>query len=95
MEDFRWLRLQDTLLNRGWSWHDDALYAPHDTLWFSRKSGDASLAVFGEHMRQAAQASAEYIDVDPEHAQLHHDLVSLVEAIDEVLEVPVEPALMN
>lgn len=95
MEDFRWLRLQDTLLNRGWTWHDDALYAPHDTLWFARKSGDASLAVFGEHMRQAAHASAEYVGVDPEHAQLHHDLVSLVAAIDEVLDVPLDSTLVN
>ncbi|HEY6180538.1 MAG TPA: hypothetical protein VIX73_39115 [Kofleriaceae bacterium] len=61
------------------------MHAPHDTLSFSSESDDANLMSFREHMTLAAEASAAYVDVDVDHAALHEDLVSLVEALDEVL----------
>jgi hypothetical protein len=85
MQDARWLDLKDRLLDRGWTSHDDAMHAPHDTLSFSSESDDANLMSFREHMTLAAEASAAYVDVDVDHAALHEDLVSLVEALDEVL----------
>jgi hypothetical protein len=85
MHDARWHHLKDRLLQRGWTDHDDALHAPHDTMWFSSESRDANLLSFREHMTRAAEASAAYVDVDSDHAALHEDLVSLVEALDEVL----------
>ena len=85
MQDARWLHLKDRLLDRGWTSRDDAMHAPHDTMWFSSKTDDANLTSFRDHMTQAAAASAAYVGVDPDHAALHDDLVSLVEALDEVL----------
>lgn len=85
MQDVRWSHLKDRLLDRGWTSRDDAMHAPHDTMWFSSESDDANLMSFREHMTQAAAASAEYVEVDSDHAALHEDLVSLVEALDEVL----------
>lgn len=86
MSDARWLRLQDCLLDRGWTSRDDALCAPHATMWFSRTSDAANLTAFRDQIYKAARASAAYIDLDVEHAALHLDLVSLVDALDEVLQ---------
>jgi hypothetical protein len=85
MQDGRWLRLKDCLVDRGWTARDNAMYAPHETMWFTQSSRDANLASFRERMTMAAKASAAYIDVDIDHAALHLDLVSLVDALDEVL----------
>ncbi|HMG52880.1 MAG TPA: hypothetical protein VK601_05355 [Kofleriaceae bacterium] len=41
---------------------------------------------FRDQISQAATASAAYIDLDVDHAALHLDLVSLVDALDEVLQ---------
>jgi hypothetical protein len=85
MQDARWLLLKDCLLVRGWRSDDETLHAPHDTMWFASESEDANLVSFRDHMTLAAEASAAYVDVDVDHAALHEDLVSLVEALDEVL----------
>jgi hypothetical protein len=90
MQDVRWLRLKDRLLDRGWTSRDEALHAPHDTMWFSRNSDDANLMTFREKMKMAAKASAAYVDVDTDHAALHLDLVSLVDALDDVLDEPLK-----
>lgn len=86
MHGARWLRLKDCLLDRGWTTRDDALCAPHATMWFSRTSDDASLSNFRDQIRSAAEASARYIELDVEHAALHDDLTSLVDALDEVFQ---------
>jgi hypothetical protein len=85
MQDARWLLLKDCLLMRGWTWRDETMHAPHDTMWFASESEDANLVSFRDHMTLAAEASAAYVDVDVDHASLHEDLVSLVDALDEVL----------
>jgi len=85
MQDVRWLHLKDRLLDRGWTSRDDAMHAPHETMWISRKSDDANLISFREHMTLAAEAAAAYVAVDPDQAALRDDLVSLVDALDEVL----------
>jgi hypothetical protein len=82
----RWLRLQDCLRDRGWTTRDGTLYAPHATMWFSRASDGGSLSAFREQIRSAAEASARYVDLDVEHAALHDDLASLVDALDEVFQ---------
>jgi hypothetical protein len=86
MPDARWLRLQDCLMDRGWTSRDDALCAPHATMWFSRTSDRANLTAFRDQICKAAKASAAYVDLDVDHAALHLDLVSLVDALDEVLQ---------
>jgi hypothetical protein len=85
MLDARWTRLKDCLLDRGWTSDDEALCAPHETMKFARSSGDANLTAFRDTMVRAAQVSAAYVSVDSDHADLHDDLVSLVDALDEVL----------
>jgi len=85
MQDARWLQLKDRLLDRGWTSRDNALHAPHETMWLSRKSDEGNLTLLRDHIVLAAEASAAYVGVDSDHAALHEDLVSLVEALDEVL----------
>lgn len=85
MLDARWTRLKDCLLDRGWTSRDEALCAPHETMKFARSSDDANLTAFREQMVRAAEVSAAYVGVDSDHADLHDDLVSLVDALDEVL----------
>jgi hypothetical protein len=86
MQDASWTRLKDCLLDRGWTSRDDAFYAPHATMWFSRSSEQANMTAFRDQIRRAAAASAQYVDVDVDHAALHLDLVSLVDALDEVMQ---------
>jgi hypothetical protein len=86
MQDGRWSRLKDCLVDRGWTSREDAMYAPHHTMWFTRSSDDASLNRFRDRITIAARASAAYVDVDVDHAALHLDLVSLVDALDEALD---------
>ena len=86
MQDARWLRLKDCLLGRGWTSRDEVLYAPHATMWFSRTSEDANLSAFRAQICKAAAESAAYVDLDVDHAALHDDLVSLVDALDEVFQ---------
>jgi hypothetical protein len=86
--DARWLRLKDCLFDRGWTSDGDALCAPHATMWFSRTSEDSDvyLSAFRDQIRSAADTSAEYVALHAEHAQLHDDLVSLADALDEVFQ---------
>lgn len=86
MQDVRWLRLKDCLLDRGWKSRDNAMYAPHETMWFTRTSDSANIASFRSRISMAARSSAEYVDVDGPHAALHEDLVSLVDALDAALD---------
>lgn len=86
MQDVRWLRLKDCLLDRGWKSRDNAMYAPHETMWFTRTSDSANIASFRSRISMAARASTEYVDVDGPHAALHEDLVSLVDALDAALD---------
>jgi hypothetical protein len=86
MPDARWLRLKDCLMDRGWTSRDEALCAPHATMWFSRTSDDANLNAFRDQIYKAAKESAAYVNLDVEHAALHLDLVSLVDALDEVFQ---------
>lgn len=88
MPDVRWSRLKDCLLDRGWTPRGDALCAPHATMWFSRTSedSDAHLSAFRDQVRSAADTSAEYIAQHADHAELHDDLVSLADALDEVFQ---------
>lgn len=87
-----WLRLKDSLVGRGWTSRDDVLYAPRSTMQFSRisddsdDSDDAQLNAFRDQIRSAANTSAECIALEPEHAELHDDLVSLADALDEVFQ---------
>jgi len=85
MQDARWLLLKDRLIDRGWTAQEETMHAPHDTMWFASQSEDANLVSFRDHMTLAAEASAAYIAVDNDHAALHEDLTSLVEALDEIL----------
>jgi hypothetical protein len=55
-------------------------------MWFSRTSNEANLSAFRDQIRSAAEASARYVDLDAEHAELHDDLISLVDALDEVFQ---------
>jgi hypothetical protein len=92
MPDARWFHLKDSLLGRGWTSRDDVLVAPHATMRFSRISDDpdgsedAYLSAFRDHIRSAADTSAECIALHTEHAELHDDLVSLADALDEVFQ---------
>jgi len=80
------LRLKDCLMDRGWTSREEALCAPHETMSFSRTSDQANLTAFRDQIRTAAEASAQYVELDVEHAALHDDLVSLVDALDEVFQ---------
>ena len=78
MQDPRWSQLQQILVDAGWVWRDDALYAPHETLWFTISSDQPDVATF-----QDATSGHSAQDID--RAALHADLVSLVAALDAVL----------
>lgn len=86
MQDVRWLRLKDCLLDRGWKSRDNAMYAPRETMWFTRTSDNANITSFRSRIGLAAKASSEYAEVDGAHAALHEDLVSLVDALDAALD---------
>jgi hypothetical protein len=86
MQDAYWSRLKRTLLERGWTSRDESLYAPHETMWFTTSTAQPNLALFRERMTLAAEAAAEYVDKSPDQAELHEDLVSLVGALDELLD---------
>ena len=50
MQDARWMRLKDSLVGRGWTSRDDAMYAPHQTMWFTKSSGEANLMSFRDQI---------------------------------------------
>lgn len=92
MPDARWVRLKDCLLDRGWTTREEVLYAPRETMRFSRisdrsdDSDNAELSAFRDQIRSAADTSAECIALHAEHAELHDDLVSLADALDEIFQ---------
>ena len=88
MQDPRWTELKQRLLESGWVWREDTLYAPHETMWFTTSSDNPDFAQFRDRMTLARDATSGNIDIDIDQAALHADLVSLVAALDEVLEPP-------
>jgi len=86
MMDPRWSTLKQLLIEAGWVWRDDTLYAPHETMWFTTSSDEPNFAQFRDRMSQVAEAAADKAEFDIDHAALHEDLVSLVAALDAVLE---------
>lgn len=85
MQDPRWSQLKQILLEAGWVWRDDTLYAPHETMWFTTSSENPDFAIFRDRMSIAANATLTSAELDYDQAALHADLVSLVEALDTVL----------
>jgi len=85
MQDARWSQLKQHLIDRGWTWRDETLYAPHETMWFTQSSEHPNMASFRDRMTMAAEATSAYVDASVDQASLHEDLVSLVAALDEVL----------
>lgn len=85
MHDARWSQLKQTLIEAGWVWRDDALYAPHETMWFTTNREDPDMVLFRNRMTIARDATASNVDLDVDQAALHADLVSLVAALDAVL----------
>lgn len=77
MHDVRWPLLKRLLLEDGWVWRDNTLYAPHDTMWFTTSSETPDYAEFRDRMSE----TLEQVD----QTDLHSDLVSLVSALDTVL----------
>jgi hypothetical protein len=77
MQDVRWPLLKRLLVEDGWVWRDDTLYAPHETMWFTTSSQSPNYAEFRDRMTETLQK------VD--QVELHDDLVSLVSALDVVL----------
>ena len=86
MTDPRWIHLKQRLLETGWVWRDDTLYAPHETMWFQTSDDNPNFAQFRDRMTLARDATSGNVDIDIDQAALHDDLVSLVRALDEVLE---------
>ena len=85
MQDPRWSQLARVLVENGWIWRDDTLYAPHETLWFATSADNPNFAQFRDRMSIAAQATASSAELDFDRAALHADLNSLVAALDAVL----------
>lgn len=85
MLDTRWSQLREYLVDNGWVWRDDTLYAPNETLWFQTSVENPDYATFRDRMSAAADATCDNIDLDIDQAALHADLVSLVAALDAVL----------
>ena len=84
--DARWATLKEILVSAGWEWRDDSLYAPHHTMWFTTSSESPNFAQFRDRVSEAA-ATTDLIDDDEIDKQgLHADLVSLVAALDAVLD---------
>ena len=85
MQDARWSELKTVLVDNGWVWRDDTLYAPHETMWFQTCSENPDFAQFRDRMTVARDVTSSNIDIDIDQAALHADLVSLVRALDAVL----------
>jgi hypothetical protein len=87
MQDPRWSELKERLVRVGWVWREDTLYAPHETMWFQTSSENPDYAQFRDRMTIARDAPGGTVDVEIDQAALHADLVSLVRALDDVLEL--------
>jgi hypothetical protein len=86
MQDARLLQLTHSLLDRGWTLRDEALVAPHETMALAANTPHPDLAGFREKMSRVAEATSAYVANSAEQAELHADLVSLVEALDDMLD---------
>lgn len=86
MQDPRWSDLKHNLLVRGWTWRDDMLYAPHETMWFKTSVENPNFANFRDRMSIAAEETEAHAARSVDQMHLHDDLVSLVEALDEMLQ---------
>jgi hypothetical protein len=89
MMDARWLQLREILVGEGWVWRDDTLVSPHETMWFTTSSERPDHAQFRNAMSEAVAASAADCaapDASVDQIALHKDLVSLVAALDAILE---------
>lgn len=86
MQDARWVQLKQYLLDQGWVWREDTLIAPHETMWFTTSSTNPNFAQFRDRMTLARDATNTNADIDIDQAALHADLVSLVAALDAVLD---------
>ncbi|MBL9013003.1 MAG: hypothetical protein JNL83_02435 [Myxococcales bacterium] len=89
MQDSRWLTLKDILVEDGWVWRDDTLVSPNETMWFTTSSDEPDHAQFRNAMSEAVAAAASDAsqpDASVDQKALHRDLVSLVAALDAILE---------
>jgi hypothetical protein len=82
-----WARLRHILVGAGWAWHDDALYSPNETMWFSPNSENPDHASFRDKMTEAmVAAGSDAGSGDGFQVALHEDLISLVSALDALLD---------
>ncbi|MBC7975897.1 MAG: hypothetical protein H7138_13070 [Myxococcales bacterium] len=86
------MQLTHQLLERGWIWHDDALHAPHHTLWVAAMSDEPNLESLRQRTVLAAEEAGDHASYSAGHAALHDDLVSLIDALDDVIEQAREAA---
>lgn len=69
--------LKRLLVEDGWTWRDETLYAPRETMWFTTSSEAPNYAEFRDRMSETLE--------EVNKGDLHADLVSLVSALDTVL----------
>jgi hypothetical protein len=82
-----WSRLRQILVGAGWEWREDALHSPNDTMWFAPNSDNPDHASFRDKMSEAmTAASGDSTSGDGFQVALHEDLVSLVAALDVLLD---------
>lgn len=86
MMDSRWSTLKEILLGAGWEWRDESLYAPHNTMWFTTSSESPNFAQFRDRLTEAAATTHEIDDAEIDQVGLHEDLISLVAALDVILD---------
>ena len=77
MQDVRWPLLKRLLVEDGWEWKENTLYAPRETMWFTTSSEAPNYAEFRDRMSETLE--------EVNQGDLHPDLVSLVTALDTVL----------
>ncbi len=92
MQSARWSHLKHQLLDRGWIWRDEALHAPHHTLWVVAMADEPNLESLRRRMVLAAEEAGDHASYSACHAALHDDLVSLIDALDDVIEEAREDA---
>jgi hypothetical protein len=86
MQDPRWNELKQRLIDNGWEFRDETLVAPHETMWFQTSSDNPDFAQFRDRMSVARDATSDNTAIDVDQQALHADLISLVCALDDVLE---------
>ena len=86
MSDPQWSLLKQCLLDRGWTARGDILYAPRETLWFTMNAEHPNLTAFRDQVTIASERVGAHAETDLDKADVREDLVSLVQALDDVLE---------